>query len=181
MKSHPKRGSAKETRSIARKKKNRLNNNLCKNDSLSIDCPRCGIKPAEVHPQYGVIWCRDCRAKVETYSKGKPRNLTEGSERIKKQREKHHDDLIQPHTYNKTSKKLEINPEFVDKYPDKVHNFFSPEEIKRAGYSRLVDYSKQVQSNESRQKEKIAAFKERVIEARTDPERYKSFIKNLVR
>ena len=147
----------------------------------TVTCPKCQKNLAEIHKVFGVVWCRDCRANAETYIKGKPLNLKEGSERIKKQREQHHDDLIQPHTYNKTSKKLIINPEFVDKYPDKVHNFFSPEEIKRAGYSKLVDYSKQVQSNESRQKEKIAAFKERVIEARTDPERYKSFIKNLVR
>ena len=62
--------------------------------------------------------------------------LTRNSPRIKQEREKYAKDLIQPEVYDKSSKKLKINPDFAKYYPDKVKNFFTPEQIRKQGFSK---------------------------------------------
>src|SRR3990167_3166081 len=132
----------------------------------SIKCPSCS-NFARIHPQYGVIACEECASKPSR--KGTPINLTEGSERIKNQREQFHDDYLQPHVYNKSSRRLQINEEFLNKYPDKAHLYYTPEEMKGAGFPKLVVYNEEVKRSQGQQKEKIEAYKQRMIESHQDP------------
>lgn len=136
-------------------------------------CPKCGKVPAVIHSIFGVVWCTDCQAKAENYHHGKPLNLTESSDRIKKQREQMHDDLLQPHTYNKNSKKMEVNPEFVRVYPDRAGLYYTEQEMKQAGMPGLVSHVKEVSRKEAVEKKKIEAYKERVMAARSDPEQFR--------
>jgi len=146
-----------------------------------IKCPKCNKRSALFHGTFGVVFCKQCQDNAKIYHKGKPLNLTEGSERIRKQREEYHDDFLQPHAYNKSSRKLEINREFVNKYPDKAHLYYSPDEMKQAGLPKLIDYSQNVQASESRQKEKVEAFKRKVIQYKQsrNPTNIREFLKRL--
>lgn len=64
--------------------------------------------------------------------------LTRNSFRMRRQQEKNEADFVMPHRYNKVSRKLDINPDFVKLYPDKVKEFFTSDQIKREGMSKLA-------------------------------------------
>ena len=125
-------------------------------------CPKCEKHEANLDERMGVQDCDWCKAKSSGWSI--PSGTKSVPDYIKRQQEKHHDDFVQPSITENGKDK--INPEFVKLYPDKVKNYFTPEQMIAQGYPGLVKYSQRVEQNEARQKEKIQEYKEKVIEYR---------------
>ena len=63
--------------------------------------------------------------------------MTRNSQRVREDSAKHEGDFIQPHTFDKNTRKIGVNPDFVKEYPDKVKDYFSEEEVEKAGYPKL--------------------------------------------
>lgn len=125
-------------------------------------CPKCEKHEANLDERMGVMDCDWCKAKSVGWSI--PKGTKSVPAYIQEQQRKHHDDFVQPSiTHNG---KDVINPEFVKLYPDKVKNFFTPEQMRAQGYPGLVEYSKKVEAHESAQKQKIEEFKAKVVEYR---------------
>ena len=85
-------------------------------------CSLCGLKV--VPPNYISYIrgkdkiCRNC------YSPSvKDDSLTRNSDRLQKQTQDNKADFVPPHIYDKSKKKLVINPEFVSLYPEKLRYY----------------------------------------------------------
>ena len=48
-------------------------------------------------------------------------------------------DTIPPHTYDKLTKRMVINPEFVKHHGRNARQWYRPAELKQAGYDRLAE------------------------------------------
>ena len=48
-------------------------------------------------------------------------------------------DLITPYTYDQNQGKMVINQDFIDKYPDQAHNYYSEDELQKMGLNELAD------------------------------------------
>lgn len=48
-------------------------------------------------------------------------------------------DTVPPHTYDKLTKKMVPNPEFVKAFPDQARQWYRPAELKKAGYGKLAE------------------------------------------
>lgn len=125
-------------------------------------CPKCEKHEANLDGTLGVMDCEWCKAKSVGWNV--PSGVKSVPDYIKRQQEKHHDDFVQPHITENGKNK--INPEFVKLYPEKAHLYYTPQQMKDAGYPGLVKYSEQVQRNEAVQKQKIEEYKRKVIEYR---------------
>jgi len=64
--------------------------------------------------------------------------LTRHSTRIRSDQAKHESDMTVPHTYDKASRKVKPNPDFLKQYPDKAREYFNNQELKKAGYGNLI-------------------------------------------
>jgi len=78
--------------------------------------------------------------------------LTRNSFRVRSESVKHEGDFIQPHAYDKNKRKLCLNEDFVKKYPDKVKEYFSEEEVSNAGYCKLSNHMKKQKEAEIKHK-----------------------------
>lgn len=89
-----------------------------------------------------IAWRKDMMIKVcvECYRpKFKIDNLfTRTSERVRRQQEKYASDFVQPHIYDKHSRKLKINPDFIKLYPQSVYLYANREQLKKEGYEKLA-------------------------------------------
>lgn len=97
--------------------------------------------------------CHRASNYVKLYSNGEERchncgNFSEASgaktdgiltrQRNSQQAWKHEGDTLLPHKYDKTSKQLIPNPEFVKQFPDRVSDYFDESEITKAGMPKLA-------------------------------------------
>ncbi len=65
--------------------------------------------------------------------------------------------MVQPHAYNKTTRKTDINPDFVKLYPDKAGDFYQEVDMNKAGYTKLPEHAKKVKDRIARHKAKVQA------------------------
>ncbi len=142
-------------------------------------CPKCEKHEANLDQMYGVKDCDWCAAKSAGWSI--PKGTKSVPAYIREQQEKHHDDFVQPSITENGKDK--INPEFVRLYPDKVKNFFTPEQMVAQGYPGLVNYSRQVTERETQQKKIVDEYKRKVIECKRtgDPTQLREFMSRLRR
>jgi hypothetical protein len=63
--------------------------------------------------------------------------LTRNSFRVRKQSLEYEGDMLLPHKYDKISRKVVPNDDFLKKYPDKAGEYFKQRELDKAGYSKL--------------------------------------------
>lgn len=90
-------------------------------------CPRCQKNPAVIHPNFGVLLCTSCSKDDENERQVQnPEFYTiSKQERIQRQRDEFKGDLAQPFADGKP------NPVFTRTYPDKLNDFYTPEEVKQ--------------------------------------------------
>jgi hypothetical protein len=98
-------------------------------------CGNCGKQSSRIKIlSDGTEYCSHCGGFSEA---GGPRVdgvLTRNRFSIKSDMDKHAVDTIPPHIYDKASKKPVLNPDFARNYPEKLGDYFSPKEIKKAGF-----------------------------------------------
>lgn len=81
--------------------------------------------------------------------------LTRNSFRVRTEAIKYEGDTIVPTTYNRTTRKLDINPEFAKLYPSRVMDYFTADEIDKANMPKL---SKKIQKDKQQAKEQKEKF-----------------------
>lgn len=99
-------------------------------------CPNCN-KPASriIINRHGKA-CASCRGLSQNGGAKLDGILTRNSDRIRTQQQQHEGDLILPHSFDKLTGKVVPNPDFVNKYPDKLPTYFTQKELEKAGYSK---------------------------------------------
>ena len=81
--------------------------------------------------------CANCRGLSETGGVQTDHLLTRTSDRVRTQQQKHEGDFILPHTYDSAQGKMVANPDFVNRYPEQLDNYFSQSELEAQGYSKI--------------------------------------------
>jgi len=79
--------------------------------------------------------------------------LTRNSFRIKQDQAHHEGDMIQPHAYNKASKRVELNEDFVKMYPEQLGSTYNENELLRAGHKSAPLYVKKQHAKAQKIKE----------------------------
>jgi len=101
-------------------------------------CETCGEKSSYIKVlSNGEERCSNCGGFSEAGGIDTTGLLTRNSQRVREDSAKHECDFIQPHKFDKNTRKIGVNPDFVKEYPDKVKDYFSEEEVEKAGYPKL--------------------------------------------
>lgn len=102
----------------------------------------------------GTELCNFCGEFSEASGPNTTNILTRNAFRVRNQSIKYEGDMILPHTFNKATKRLDVNPEFVKQFPDKVKDYFSEKEIKDAGLPKLATRANKIKKIEKENKQK---------------------------
>jgi hypothetical protein len=101
-------------------------------------CESCGKEAVRIVYNNGVEYCENCSgikasggAKIDSI-------LTRQSLRVRSQSYKFEGDTLPPHRYDKAKKKWVANEEFIKNNPENVHNFLFVDELKEAGFNKLI-------------------------------------------
>ncbi|MEM3145430.1 MAG: hypothetical protein QW332_05535 [Thermoproteota archaeon] len=117
-------------------------------------CENCSKRSAYLKLlKGGLFYCHLCLGVSEASGRPTDGILTRQAFRIRSQSYKHEADMIPPYFYNKVNKKLDLRPDFVKLYPDKVKDYFTEEEIAKAGYPKLAEKAKADRQKEKQHKE----------------------------
>lgn len=90
----------------------------------------------------GNDYCPSC-AKVSTTSRTRVDGITTRT-RVRHESTMHEGDMIVPHAYNKTTRRLEPNAEFIKRYPDQAKDYFTKDEMIASGHTKLVTHTEKV-------------------------------------
>lgn len=114
-------------------------------------CPNCG-KPTSRMMIYenGVEACANCLGLSENAGVKVDGVLTRNSDRIREQHRRHEGDVIAPHVFDKNTKQLTPNPDFIKLYPDRLPNFFTQKELEKAGHSKIGKVFKEHKESKAR-------------------------------
>lgn len=102
-------------------------------------CERCGSTNwYGLHGAPGGGWagCTECLEWTPTHPNWDMKAhkvLMQNPENVK-----HLKDTTPPHTYDKLTKKMVPNPEFIKAFPQNARQWFRPQELKDAGYGKLA-------------------------------------------
>lgn len=66
--------------------------------------------------------------------------LTRNSPRIRIQQEKHAADFVQPHVYDRLTRRLKPNEDFIKLYPTQAKQYYSGEELRKAGLGKVAAF-----------------------------------------
>lgn len=99
-------------------------------------CPNCQQPTNRMVIRAGFKGCAECWGMGATGGTKTDGILTRNSDRIRQQQLQYEGDTIPPHSFDKGSRKVVPNPDFVDRYPEQVSNYFTEGEIRKAGYSK---------------------------------------------
>ena len=94
----------------------------------NIKCPRCNKCKAIIDKIYGLLPCDTCQQEDEqTHLESKPEfySISKHS-RITTDRDNHAKDILQPF-----GKKGKASLDFAKAYPDKIHDFYSKDQLKK--------------------------------------------------
>lgn len=100
-------------------------------------CPACNKPAARMIYRARRMACANCWGVSEAAGAQVDGANTRNSFRIREQQRRFEADMIPPHTYDKASKKVIPNPDFIKLYPDKIDNYFEQTELEQAGYDKI--------------------------------------------
>lgn len=120
-----------------------------------MQCPICSKSTSRLIYRATGTACAVCRGVSEA---GGPRidgSLTRNSFRIREQQRRFEGDIITPHVYDKMTKQMVPNADFIKLHPDKLDNFFKQTELEQAGYTKIGHVFKNIA--EQKQKDTLDA------------------------
>lgn len=120
-------------------------------------CNTCLAESARVLVIHGEESCHNCRGFSEAGGVPLSGSLTRNSFRIRQQRDHHEGDFVAPHAYNRARHKVDINPDFIEKYPDQAGQYFGDGDMAKAGYKKLPKHVKKLEANKVKEKAEIQA------------------------
>lgn len=122
-------------------------------------CPTCNKPTSRLIIDKLGSACATCRGQSEAGGTSATGLLTRNSDRVREQQRQFEGDTILPHAYDKASRKVKPNDDFIKMYPDKVGNFFKQSELEQAGYTKIGDVYKQKAAEKSAAEQSKATFK----------------------
>lgn len=99
-------------------------------------CRTCDTNSSRIRVVDGVDVCTNCGL-VETAGSKIDGSMTRNSFRVREQQQQYKADLTPPHVYDKASKKLVANKEFVKLFPEQAQKTFTTKEFKDIGITKL--------------------------------------------
>lgn len=99
-------------------------------------CPTCEKPTSRLIIDKRGKGCADCRGISEAGGVRLDSILTRNSDRVRAQQHSHEGDMIIPHKHDPLTGKDIPNPDFVDKYPEQLPNYFTEDELKAHGYTK---------------------------------------------
>lgn len=100
-------------------------------------CRTCKANSGRIKVVDGKDYCGNCSVISETGGSKIDGSITRNSFRVRQQQQEYKADLTPPHVYDKASKKLKVNKDFVKLFPEQSTKTFSSEEFKSAGITKL--------------------------------------------
>jgi len=64
--------------------------------------------------------------------------------------------MVMPHRHNFVTRRQEVNPDFVKLYPQRVKDYFTPEQLQRDGFGKMPAL---IEKNEARREKQKAIEK----------------------
>lgn len=111
-------------------------------------CPNCNQPTSRMRVySNGVKACAACLGLSETGGVKIDGMLTRQSQRIRDQQRTHEGDIIMPHVFDKVTKELVPNPDFMKRYPDKIATNYTEKELRKAGHSKIGKVFKEYEKN----------------------------------
>lgn len=120
-------------------------------------CKNCGGESSRIKYIRGREFCSNCAGFSEVGKTRVDGINTRSSFRVRSEAIKFEGDLISPQFYNKTRRKVDINPDFVKRFPDQAREYFTNEEMVDSGLPGLAKHSDKLSKSDSEHKEKLAA------------------------
>jgi hypothetical protein len=105
-------------------------------------CQTCYTPAGRIKVIDGKDHCRNCSSISETGGSKIDGSITRNSFRVRQQQQEYKADLTPPHVYDKASKKLKVNKDFVKLFPEQSTKTFSNEEFKQVGINKLKGIDK---------------------------------------
>lgn len=100
--------------------------------------------------------CSDCLGVSEAGGAKIDGILTRNSFRVRTESVKYEGDTLPPHVYNKMTRKLEPNPEFIKQFGAHSDQFIEEGEAVKAGMPKLAEHYKEVKKSKRQLKEQQA-------------------------
>src|SRR5881394_2668744 len=100
-------------------------------------CTQCNRPTNRLIYIYGIMACAVCRGLSEAGGPKTDGSLTRNSFRVREQQRRFEGDFITPHIYDRTTKQMVPNPDFIKLHTDKIGTFFKQKELESAGYSKI--------------------------------------------
>lgn len=100
-------------------------------------CRNCNTKTNRIKVIDGKDYCGNCANLTETGGSKVDGSITRNSFRIREQQQQYKSDLTPPHVWNKNSRKLDVNEDFVKLFPEQAQKTFTDKELKSVGITKL--------------------------------------------
>lgn len=102
-------------------------------------CATCKTTSSRIYYRAGQEVCHHCGGFSEGGGTNTSNLLTRNSLRIRTQAVKNEGDFITPHIFNKATRKMEINQDFIKHYPAQTKEYYRPHEYAKAGMPKLAE------------------------------------------
>lgn len=112
-------------------------------------CSSCGAEARRIKVICGQERCPGCSDILEGGGAKIDGLITRNSLRVRTDAVKYEGDFLPPHTYNKDTKKVEPNPEFIKLHHKNAGNFFEKDDLK--AYPKLGEKV----ANQTKQEHKV--------------------------
>ena len=94
-------------------------------------CGNCGQETRRIKVIDGTEYCSNCTSMSEAGGPKTDGLLTRNSLRIRTDSLKYEGDFVPPHRYNRDTKKVEPNPDFIKLHHKNAGNFFEKDDLKQ--------------------------------------------------
>jgi len=120
-------------------------------------CPNCSKPTSRLIYRKSGTACAPCWGLSEAGGIKTDGVTTRNSFRIREQQRRFEADIITPHVYDKVTKKMVPNPDFVNIHTDKVGNFFKQNELEQAGYTKIGHAYEHIAAQKQKEQNDAAA------------------------
>lgn len=125
-----------------------------------MQCPNCQQPSNRLIYESNIMACAACRGLSEAGGLRIDGTLTRNSFRVREQQRRFEADIITPHIYDKISKRMVPNPDFIKQHPTKIGNFFKQAELEQAGYMKIGHAFKFLDKQKRDQQDEPVIFKQ---------------------
>lgn len=101
-------------------------------------CANCGANTTHVKITLAGEVCPKCGGFAEASGARTDNAAGSSSFRIRQQQHANEGDMLPAHFYNKETRRIQPNPEFIKRFPDTAKYHYSPDELRKAGMPKMA-------------------------------------------